>query len=366
MRGLASLYCLVLIGCASDGAAELGLDAAAGSSSAAVTSTITCNGSEVHGPVELALAAGNSIVFTAGICQVTGPLVVTHDSVTIEGAGPSTTRIKFIPTANNQALFIFEDPAANPEDRILENVALKNVGLQSGTSFDQSKTAVYVHDARNFLLENVAIGPWDAATATKQTTGIEVRGREAITFRKLDVLADLPIRIGANVNEDVPGQYRDAAKDLQHGHFQDVSLQSNTKPEPVVKIQAGTVLRNVTFDGYQSWTGGGLVWLDGTEVDRQPSTHLQIANLQVAGICTGLCTDEWAIRIVKNSTRPLADLLVELSITATRGLGTPTGPGWRGIKASGVTRTVLRQVVHEGRPETQPANVITPAPYQDP
>jgi hypothetical protein len=355
MRRMAGLWCVLLVACNEDLAVEFAVDAGVGShSSALVSHQINCDGTDKHDEIQAhfnqIVPFPIHIVLSPGLCVVTGPLIAHSGRITIEGAGPTVTRIRFIPTGARQALFTFWG----------ENVTLKSLALQSGLGpeLDEAKTALSIHGG-NFNLENVAIRPWDAATVANETTGIELIGGEAVTFRKVRIEADLPLLIRA------------AAWSIEHAHFKDMYLQSSAPdesanpPSPVVKIEPGSVLRHVTFDGTQAWVHGGLHWVDGGVVAARSSTHLRIANVRVEGVCEGvegLCDQPdpasrpWAIRIEKNPSVPpsdpapakLDDLLVEFSLTAGRGIGVQQGGRWNGIRANGVGRTVLRQVVYDG------------------
>lgn len=369
MKRLAIVSCLLVLAtaCSED---LFGNQAGDGEVSVGSTSSATHTGPEIscgsdedanRALIQGHLDNGDPIILSSGVCTIRGQLDVTIDSTTIEGAGPDVTQIQFVPTADNQALFRFEDADQ------LENVTLKNVGLNSGETdprMNRPKTAIYVHDARNITIENVSIGPWVAPSY--QTVGLEIRGRELGTYRKLTIRADVPLRIGANIDEQSPGAFRDNQKDLGHHHFQDMNLVSNVPPNPVVVIEPGVVLRHVTFDGMQAWVHGGLSWIDGTTVARRHSSHLRIANLRVEGICDDLvppCTDmpaetrPTAIDIQKNTAdgeqdpgfpAHLDDLLIEFSLTAGRGIFSSMGGAWHGVRVGGVLRTVLYQVRYEG------------------
>jgi hypothetical protein len=313
------------------------------------TEEILCSG-DITDDIEPHLQAGERIVISAGTCSVTATLQVTTSNLTIEGAGPLVTRLLFQPQVAGP-LFRFDNEMTTP----LENVTLRDLGIKS-TSEDGNfaKTAVYIRNNRNFTMENVRIGQvWAADDA--ETVGIEIHGDELGTFRKLRVQADVPLKIGLNdagVQED----------DLAHHHFKDVNLISNNNPDPVVVIEDGVVMRNVTFDGYQEWRNGGLQWIDGETPARRHSNHLRISNLRVEGMCDlsiQACADPvldnrpWAIDIQKNPGDPagaatLDDLWIEFSLTAGRGINVQQGAAWNGIRANGVTRTVLSQVVYEG------------------
>lgn len=349
-----------------------------GSGSSAVTSvTIPCNG-DVSDDIQEALGTANmpdemiDVKLTAGTCVVSSTLRARYDYTTIRGAGPNVTIVDFCPTSQ-AVLFKFENtntPSEGEFSPVLSNT-LKNLGIRTDPACDQAKTAVYVHDARNFVMENVTIGPW--AANSNRTVGIELRGRDMGLFRKLRIEADVPIRIAENVNEaydpEVTGspRYRDITKDLDHHHFEDLTLKSNAAPDPVVEIKSAVVLRNVTFDGHQSWINGGLDWVDSPPPAvqaRRHSNHLRLANVRMA--CSGSCAGQYAIRILKNTTPwmqgdpngdsgappRLEELLVESSVlgdaSATwNGILTGKSSG-AGTPSAGVQRLILRQVVHQG------------------
>jgi hypothetical protein len=379
MTRLVGVSCLLLAAC-TDLGGQPGDGVTVGSTSFAATSTaVNCDGNNDLGEITMGLGQGAHIVLSPGTCVVAGTLEVTTDNVTIEGAGPDVTVIEF--TASTEVTTLFKFESSNPA-QALNNCTLKNLGIQTDIENDQDKTAVYIHDARNFFMENVKIGPWDSESSVNPTVGIEVRGRDLGLFRKLDITADIPLKIGLNTgppiecpaNSGVFLNLRDCTKDLDHHHFEDLTLTSNVAPKPVVKVESGAVLRNITFDGYQSWNNGGLSWLDLSTVARRHSNHVRIGNLLASNLCSDEC-NEFVIHIEKTTSpnppgepipAQLDDLLVEFSKTASRDIGVPLdeGPEWRGIRTRGVARTVLRQVVYEGR-QTTP-NSIIPAPIEDP
>lgn len=383
MRRIATVSLLLLAGCSGDLVPRQAGDdgSSVGSRSSAVTSmVIPCNGSDVTTTIQGALDDGAAVAcadpdmhqmidvkLTAGTCVVSSTLRACFDHTTIRGAGPNVTVVDFRPAASTEeVLFKFQGPNApstEGEFSPLRSNALKDLGIRSDSGYDQQKTAVYVHDARNFLMENVVVGPWMASSYA--TTGIELRGRDLGLFRKLRIEASVPIRIAQNVNEGYDPadpnspRYRDITKDIDHHHFEDLTLTSIQAPSPVVKIQSEVVMRNVVFDGHQSWTGGGLYWVDIAHA-RRHSNQLRLSNLRVEGLCASSCGGQWAIRIDKDTTAwpvedpptgdsvatpQLEELLVESSVL---GDASAQWGGVRAMKRSGtdpsVDRTILRQV----------------------
>jgi hypothetical protein len=72
-------------------------------------------------------------------------------------------------------------------------------------------------------------------------------------FSSLDIAADRPIVISDNPNSSI---------DIDHHSFRDLHLSANRNP--VIEIDSGINLTNVSFEGYQAWVGGthGLLWDD--------------------------------------------------------------------------------------------------------
>jgi hypothetical protein len=271
-------------------------------------------------------ADGGVVRFPLGDMVSYGQINVERHHVTIEGMGwGSRLRLQ---TDVPATLFCFENP-----DDLLRGCGIRNIKLSSGLqSGDFAKTAIDVHDAREFLAERIEIQPWRGHDDTP-TVGLRVRGRDAGTYRKLLIRARLPILLDLNDERD--------AKDLDHHTFEDLDLIAHVAPNPVIKIVSGFVMRNTAFTGYQAWVQGGLEWIDDKTAPRDFSNNVAIGNARAEQI--GPNPGVFAIDIQKDPNFPLRELSLRNCLTAGH------AGGWSGVRATGVENLVYdRSVRYEG------------------
>jgi hypothetical protein len=265
-------------------------------------------------PAEAAIdslpAKGGVVRFPLGRMVSCGQITIKRDHVIIEGMGwGSRLRLQ---TGVAATLFLFEKPAKE----IVLGCGIRNIKLSSGRpSGDVPKTAIDVHDAREFLAERIAIQPWYGGAGTacvdpyvRGSVGLRVRGRDAGTYRKLFIDADTPILLDSNADHD-------DLKDIDHHTFEDLDLLSTEPPDtdaprnPVIRIKPGFVMRNTTFKGYQAWVHGGLEWIDGKTSPRELSNNVAIENVRVEQV--GSYPKFFAIDIQKDPNFPLHELSVK-------------------------------------------------------
>jgi hypothetical protein len=282
-------------------------------------------------------AKGGVVRFPPGDMVSCGQINVRRDHVTIEGMGWGS-RLRF-QTDVAATLFCFE------QEGVLLGCGISNIRLSSNVpSGDVAKTAIDIHDAREFLAERIAILLWlgGAETASdgllvRGSIGLRVRGRDAGTYRKLVIHADVPILLDSNAERDV--------KDMDHHTFEDLDLIAHEAPNPVIKIVSGFVMRNTRFTGYQAWVQGGLKWVDDATAPRAErrdfSNNVAIENVRAEQI--GPHPDVFAVDIQKDPNHPLHELSLKNCLT------TGPGGGWSGVRATGVENLVYdRTVRYEG------------------
>jgi hypothetical protein len=275
-------------------------------------------------------AKGGVVRFPLGKMVSCGQISVKRDHVIIEGMGwGSRLRLQ---TEVEATLFLFEKP---PKEKVL-GCGIRNIKLSSGVpSGDVAKTAIDVHDAREFLAERLAIQPWfggaDAGPAdrcVKGSVGLRVRGRDAGTYRKLFIDGDVPILLDSNADHD-------ELKDMDHHTFEDLDLLSpepsktDAPPHPVIKVKPGFVMRNSTFKGYQAWVHGGLEWIDGGTTPRDFSNNVAIENVPAEQM--GSHSGVFAIDIQKDPKSPLRELSLKNCLMPGRA---------GGVRATGVENLV--------------------------
>jgi hypothetical protein len=284
---------------------------------------------------------GGVVRFPLGRMVSYSQINVDRDYVTIEGMGwGSELRLQ---TDAAATLFSFgkQGPPFKKPDGPLRACAIRNISLSSGLrDGDFPKTAIDVHDAREFLAERIEIQPWRGRSKTP-AIGLRVRGRDAGTYRKLLIHAGLPILLDLNTEDVDQRAFRDV-KDMDHHTFADLNLVAYEAPGPVIKIMLGFVIRNTTFTGYQAWVLGGLEWVDDEEAaPRDFSNNVAIQNVRAEQI--GRHPSVFAIDIQKDPDYPLHELSLSNCLTAG------PGGGWNGVRVTGVENLIHdRTVRYEG------------------
>jgi hypothetical protein len=276
-------------------------------------------------------AKGGVVRFPLGDMVSCGQINVDRDHVIIEGMGWGS-RLRF-QTDEAATLFCFEQ-----EDAVLLGCGIRNIRLSSNLpSGDVAKTAIDVHDAREFLAERIAILLWLGGAETdsdgllvRGSIGLRVRGRDAGTYRKLVIHADMPIVLDSNADRDV--------KDMDHHTFEDLDLIAHVAPNPVIKIVSGFVMRNTRFTGYQAWVHGGLKWVDDATAPRAErrdfSNNVAIENVRAEQI--GPHPNVFAVDIQKDPNHPLRELSLKNCLL-------PGNAG--GVRATGVENVVYDRSV---------------------
>jgi hypothetical protein len=127
------------------------------------------------------------------------------------------------------------------------------------TDTTYTKTAIKLVDVTQTIVENVqTIFPhWFG----NGSVFLHILGRDSTKVNKLNVFADKPILISP-----IPAPHIPDGIGIDHFHFSDLYLGNTTSANPLITIEDGTFVTNVTFDGYQAWVGGnnGLYWADTT------------------------------------------------------------------------------------------------------
>jgi hypothetical protein len=291
---------------------------------------------------------GGVVRFPLGDMVSFGRIDIRRDNVVLEGMGwGSRLRLQ---TDVPAALLLFE---SDDTERPLHGCGIRSIRLSSGLASDVGKTAIDVHDAREFLAERIAVQPWFGGAAAgadavdpwrRGSVGLRVRGRDAGLYRKLFLNADVPLLLDSNADRDI--------KDLDHHTFADLHLFSSVppdpggeRPHPVIKVTPGFVMRNTSFTGYQAWVQGGLEWIDDAPAEhgdrREASNNVVIENVRAEEL--GRHPDVFAIDIQKEPGHPLHELTLRNCLTAGR------GGHWSGVRAFGVENVVYdRTVRYEG------------------
>lgn len=204
-----------------------------------------------------------AVYFPAGAYRVTSQITVASDRTMLYGDGVAS-QILFVPTAN-AVCFLFEKGAVSSVQNVVRDLAFYS------TDTTYTKTAIKMIDVSQCLLDNVqTISPhWHGNTSIF----LHVLGRDSTTVRSLNVFADRPIRVSP-----IPAPHVASGIGIDHFHFSDCYLGNTTSANPLITVDDGVILSDVTFDGYQAWVGGsdGFYWNDTTST--AISFGLTIAN----------------------------------------------------------------------------------------
>jgi hypothetical protein len=265
--------------------------------------------------------------FDEGYYLQTSPITISRDRTRVRGAGADTTFITFAPGANATA-FTFDAG----DGSVLYQCEISSFAIYAPTDTTHTKIAIKLVDTSEQLIQYLSVGrgnTWRGRTSI----GIETHGREAGLVSRTTVYADIPLYIRA--------RYKGGSLDLDHFVFRDMYLQgSDGVSNPLIKIDGGLELTNITFDGYQAWVGGahGLQWLDTTSV--AVSSNISIANVRWEQ------SDNAKGYMIDIEKTGAAHVLQNLLLTNLYGV-----PNARGVKLNGIRSTVLKGVYYPGMSE---------------
>jgi hypothetical protein len=199
--------------------------------------------------------------FPSGLYLATLASTIAANRVFLVGEGPSSTFIKFNPSAT-ATCFNFDRGASS-----IDQSGIDGFGFTSDNS--NTKTAIRVRDGRGCFVRNMGtVGTWSGTGSIF----LHTLGRDTLTVCKVNVGCERPVVIDVNPNF--------ATLHCDHFHFQDCELSTTATAGKVIEIVDGVNISNLTFDGYQAWTLGkyGLYWNDAASV--QASYGLVISGLR--------------------------------------------------------------------------------------
>lgn len=192
-----------------------------------------------------------SVYFPAGVYKVTSQITISDDRVMLYGDGVAT-RILFNPTAN-AVCFLFDKGSTRSVQNVIRDLAFYS------TDTTYTKTAIKLVDVTQTTIENVqSIFPhWYG----NGSVFLHILGRDSTKINKLNCFADKPILISP-----IPAPHIPDGIGIDHFHFSDIYLGNTVSANPLITIEDGVFVSDVTFDGYQAWVGGshGLYWSDTT------------------------------------------------------------------------------------------------------
>lgn len=221
--------------------------------------------------VAQATSNGATVILAPGTFKVTSQLVISSNRIRLIGCGMYATQILFAPIADGICIKLINGSTE------ITQCSLSDFAVWSSDS-THTKTAIDITDASNCDYERIVIGGtvvagaasfWSGGTGS---IGIRTRGRDTSGFRAITAFCDKPLVISVNPHSSIS---------IDHHNFHDCFLGGNGNP--IVTIEAGVTLTQVSFTGFQAWVlgTGGLYWVDGTSPGS--SNGLTIENLRYEG-----------------------------------------------------------------------------------
>lgn len=202
-------------------------------------------------------AAGTrgSVYLPNGTYKTTSKLLISNQNVHLFGDGPHATKILFAPTANGTCLQLDA-----PSTAVLYQGSVRDVSFWSDDT-TYVKTAIEMIDTSAYSIENVVIGGsqlvggggyWGDTTFSSK--GLYTKGREALAVRNFFCYADKPIVIGPHPN---------GGTQISADHFNLHNCYLGAAQNPIITVEDGSVVNQLSFTGYQAWVGGygGLYWV---------------------------------------------------------------------------------------------------------
>ena len=231
-------------------------------------------------------AAGpqDTVYVPAGSYKITSELLFSSD------------RFRFIGAGVNQSILVFAPTAAGSLIRVSNGASINFQSKISGFTFTSqdttyTKVALDIWDVSEMQIEDISIAGANGYWRGASSVGLRTHGREITTIKNVTIYADKPIQISDNPNHTI---------DIDHFHFEDCYLAGYASAQqPLITIDSGVNLSDVTFDGAQAWVGGagGLYWNDTTSTIA--SYGLTIKNVRTEQTAN---SSSWAIYLGRNQS----------------------------------------------------------------
>jgi len=173
------------------------------------------------------------IDYPAGTHTITETIVLGGEVKEIRGAGKSATTLVFSPA---EAATLFD---------IRQAEQIKISGIKIVLPGSLALTGISVRDVSILDVSDLAISAINNTHA--DTTAIRIYSRELIKLDGVSIWANNPLVFA--YDEDTDHHF------IDHTNFRNCLLVSQSD-RPIVNVQDGVELSNVTFDGYQAWVGG--------------------------------------------------------------------------------------------------------------
>lgn len=199
------------------------------------------------------------IYIPSGVYLVTETINLTRPSPSlgrtiIYGDGISS-RINFVPTANDVCFNV--DNGAGAANSVVY-VTFKDIGIFSNDT-TYSKTAFLLTDISSCVFDNVHTTSPHWTGGASGSIVFHIRSRQTSSFRDITAYADRPILISPDPDSSIIG--------IDHFNFHNIYLGNIfASAYPLIEIEDGVILTQVSFTGYQAWVGGagGFKWVSTT------------------------------------------------------------------------------------------------------
>ena len=204
----------------------------------------------------------STIKFSPGVYVLTSGVTISQSGIHLEGAGYSSTILRFQPTAHG-TLLTFKDTAYPVASSAIHDVGVTNMTLDAtGSSLSYVKTALGIFDVSEMIIQNVLVR--DFSDTTRESTCFEIHGREQIIFSNIpNAFCNKAVYIGEDANASNEGLDRSTFSDVVLGNLTSIAEGSScVTTKPVIEItEADAFLTNVTFSGYDLICGSyGVYW----------------------------------------------------------------------------------------------------------
>lgn len=183
---------------------------------------------------------------------VTG-ITVIGNGVSLRGAGYHATTLLFSPTTSDTTLITVGDGVLLRSYGGIYDLAIYS------TNTTLKKTAISIISMDIYTVDTVTING-SAGWTGAGSIGIKIQGRDMQNYNRIVIVADQCIYIGSDPLSPATG--------LDQSTFTNLLMTGVSATLPLIDVQTGVGLGNITFDGYQAWTigAGGFRWIDTTSV----------------------------------------------------------------------------------------------------
>lgn len=231
-----------------------------------------------------AAGAQDTIYVPKGTYKITSELLFSSDRFRFIGEGINLSILEFTPAIAGSLIRVSNGASINFQS------VIKGFTLTSQNT-TLKKVALDIWDVSEMQIEDISIAGANGYWRGASSVGLRTQGRELTTIKNVTIYADKPIQISDNPNHTI---------DIDHFHFQDCCLAGYASAQqPLITIDSGVNLSDVTFDGAQAWVGGagGLYWNDTTSAIA--SYGLTIKNVRTEQTVN---PSSWAIYLGRNQS----------------------------------------------------------------